>query len=72
MPAFIPARARLLWLAAATFALAAITSGEAPGARAANLPEFRNASPEAWINSPPLTTAALRGKVVLIEVYTSG
>jgi hypothetical protein len=25
-----------------------------------------------WINSPPLTTAALRGRVVLVEFWTYG
>ena len=25
----------------------------------------------AWLNSPPLTTAGLRGKVVLIDFWTS-
>jgi hypothetical protein len=32
-------------------------------------PEVRGAP---WINSPPLTTAALRGRVVLVEFWTYG
>lgn len=38
----------------------------------ATLPEFAHHDPASWINSPPLTKAGLRGKVVLLEVYTSG
>jgi thiol-disulfide isomerase/thioredoxin len=33
---------------------------------AARLPELK---PERWVNSPPLTSEALRGKVVLIDVW---
>jgi hypothetical protein len=47
------------------------TSGGAAG-RPAILPEFKHAKPDAWINSAPITNASLRGKVVLVEVYTSG
>ena len=36
------------------------------------MPEFTNQSPQAWINSKPLSRSALKGKVVLIEVWTSG
>ena len=35
------------------------------------MPEFRNQSPSRWINSPPLKRADLKGKVVLIEIWTS-
>lgn len=34
------------------------------------LPEFTATDPAAWINSPPLTVAALRGKVVLVDIWT--
>jgi hypothetical protein len=27
---------------------------------------------ESWINSPPLTTASLRGRVVLVDFWTFG
>ncbi|HEX7927945.1 MAG TPA: hypothetical protein VF678_10155 [bacterium] len=69
-----------LWLRAVAFAGAAlaafglaiiIPSGGAIGGPA-TLPEFKRATPDAWVNSAPLTRAALQGKVVLLEVYTSG
>ena len=34
--------------------------------------EFPTTDPGAWINSPPLTLAGLRGKVVLLDVFTYG
>ena len=49
----------LLCLAAAAVAAAA------PGAA----PEFTHSHADDWINSPPLTLAALKGKVVLIEFW---
>ena len=36
------------------------------------MPEFTQVDPAAWINSPPLSVADLRGKVVLIDVWTFG
>jgi hypothetical protein len=39
--------------------------------QAKTMPEFTQNSPEMWINSAPLKKADLRGKVVLIEVWTS-
>lgn len=33
-------------------------------------PAFSHTAPADWLNSPPLTWAALRGKVVLIDVWT--
>lgn len=35
------------------------------------MPEFQNQSPSHWINSRPLKRAELKGKVVLIEIWTS-
>jgi hypothetical protein len=72
-----PSLTRLLWaLAVGSAALLAPISLAAPSGgasgRVLTLPEFKNTSPDAWINSPPLTAASLRGKVVLLEVYTSG
>lgn len=32
-------------------------------------PEFTHHHPSEWLNSPPLTLAALKGKVVLLEVW---
>ena len=35
------------------------------------LPEFHNQNEKYWINSKPLSLADLKGKVVLIEIWTS-
>ncbi len=36
----------------------------------APLPEFTHSQPGAWLNSAPLATADLAGKVVLVDVWT--
>ena len=36
------------------------------------MPEFRHGVAEAWLHSKPLSGADLRGKVVLIELFTTG
>jgi thiol-disulfide isomerase/thioredoxin len=59
-----PSRRRAL--IALTIAAAAPLSGAAPGSRAA--PEF--AGIDTWLNSAPLTIAALRGQVVMVEFWT--
>lgn len=41
-------------------------------AQAVPAPEFTATSPADWINSPPLTLADLKGKVVLLDVWTFG
>ena len=35
------------------------------------LPEFPEAAPQRWVNSKPLKKADVKGKVVLIEIWTS-
>ena len=35
------------------------------------MPEFTTSDPALWINSQPMKVDALKGKVVLIEVWTS-
>jgi thiol-disulfide isomerase/thioredoxin len=42
----------------------------APAAPPVEAAELTHADPADWINSPPLTLAALRGRVVLIEFWT--
>ncbi len=56
-------------LVIATAATLAAAPGQDPQA-AVDLPEFTQSAPGAWINSPPLTRADLRGKVVLVDVWT--
>ncbi len=57
-------------------ALFVLTLGVAAGCQAERepsfpeLPEFTHTRPSEWINSAPLTRADLRGKVVLIDVWT--
>lgn len=34
------------------------------------LPEFTHQAPADWLNSPPLTVASLKGKVLLIDFWT--
>lgn len=36
------------------------------------MPEFASRSPDAWINSQPLSRKDLQGSVVLLEIYASG
>ena len=38
----------------------------------AQMPEFTQVDPAAWINSKPLSVADLRGKAMLIDVWTYG
>jgi len=35
-------------------------------------PEFPRADPAGWINSEPLTMRALRGQVVVLDIWTFG
>jgi len=59
-----------LWLALGVVALALV------GEVGAQVPRAGTAAPEVaggpWINSAPLTFAALRGRVVLVEFWTYG
>lgn len=68
-------RRRLRWAVPALLvALVLAVAGTAQARfwfQARPMPEFTNQSKAAWINSKPLTRADLRGKVVLIEVWTS-
>jgi len=63
-------RRKLLGLAAAGAVFAAA------GAAAGRVPRLGEPAPEiageSWINSPPLSTAGLRGRVVLVEFWTFG
>ena len=64
-------RRRLVRAAAMTFAatqLSVIGSAKSLFAAVDSLPSFAGAT--GWLNSPPLTRANLRGKVVLIDFWT--
>lgn len=50
----------------------ALTTASALAFEQRPLPEFTNANPAEWFNSPPLETADVRGKVVLVDVWTYG
>ena len=45
--------------------------GQELSGRGSAMPEFTSASPALWLNSKPLTRAELKGKVVLLEIWTS-
>ena len=49
---------------------AAVAPTVAPSGRSHPVPEFTQADPAAWLNSPPLTWEALRGHVVVLEFWT--
>jgi hypothetical protein len=69
---------KALLLPALALALLAATlwlgTGSEGSLRAAErtMPDFTNQSPQAWVNTMPLRRADLAGKVVLIEIWTSG
>lgn len=50
--------------------LNAAPARELSAAQAAPAPPFTHQSAEAWINSAPLTLAELRGRVLLLDVWT--
>ena len=52
---------------AESWAAPGMTGGSAGGA----MPEFTATSKELWVNSKPLKRADLKGKVLLLEVWTS-
>ncbi len=57
-------------LGAASPPVSASASASAPAPGAVAAPAFTHTRAEEWINSPPLSVDALRGKVVLVEFWT--
>ncbi len=47
-----------------------LTIGACQASAQRPLPPFTTDDPAHWFNSPPLTTTALRGKVLLLDVWT--
>ncbi len=62
--------AMLLWFGGLPLAFLAPSGGRAFRNQAA--PEFPTRNPKLWINSAPLSISDLRGRVVLIDVWTYG
>ena len=60
----------LPFAAALSACIAALILPAGVGAAAPRLPQFPAGGPEIWLNSPPLQVEALRGKVVLVDVWT--
>ena len=62
-------RSLLLSLAVAT-AVLVVTTATASEGEVRPLPEFTHTEAATWLNSPPLTVAELRGRVVMIDFWT--
>ena len=60
--------ALLMILAATGYWAAPAMSGSSVGPA---MPEFTATSPDLWVNSKPLKSKDLKGKVLLLEVWTS-
>ena len=63
---------RSLWLALVALLAASLAAGPAAGQAlriGASAPEVAG---DRWINSEPLTTQGMRGRVVLVEFWTYG
>jgi thiol-disulfide isomerase/thioredoxin len=50
-------------------ALLVLAAGSVAASGPGKPPEFTHAAADDWINSPPLTLAALKGKVVMVEFW---
>jgi thiol-disulfide isomerase/thioredoxin len=57
-----------LWLAAVLMSVISMPTGTAKSPVGGAMPSLQPAN--AWLNSPPLSTADLRGKVVLVDFWT--
>jgi hypothetical protein len=63
-------------LAVAALVAVALALGDLAGVAGAHAPRAGSPAPDVagapWINSPPLTLAGLRGRVVMVEFWTYG
>lgn len=50
-------------------ALLVLAAGSVAAANPTAPPEFTHSQPDDWVNSPPLTLASLKGKVVVVEFW---
>jgi hypothetical protein len=68
------ARCRLALALACAIAAAAGCGPSAPRAASQDreAPPFPRVNADGWINSPPLTMAGLRGRVVVLDIWTFG
>ncbi len=55
---------------AALFATALLLKPQSKEGESRPAPEFPKVSAERWLNSPPLKMSELRGKVILLDVWT--
>lgn len=46
--------------------------GAAPAGDGRVAPEFPRGDADGWVNSPPLTMSGLRGRVVVLDIWTFG
>jgi len=61
----------IVLLGAVLVAIGACTAA-APAAGDRPAPEFPRSDAAGWLNSPPLTMAGLRGRVVVLDLWTFG
>lgn len=67
-----PGAGRFLPVVVGTLLLSVAAAAGIGAPRGRPAPEFPRRDPDAWLNSKPLSMAGLRGRVVLLDVWTFG